>query len=75
MKDTPDGFRALASAVITNALKDARSAELETALDAVLFLTGEDVPLFLDGLDMGHFDALQFVTSGQACTAKLKGQG
>lgn len=55
----------LACAVIATAAKDAQSKDAVKALDAVLFLTGDDMPIWLDALGLEHADPIALVTSGR----------
>jgi hypothetical protein len=59
-------WRELMAAVIVQAVKDAKSEQPEKALDAVLFLTGEDAPLWMEAVGLPDMDAVKFVTSGRA---------
>ena len=65
-----EGYKALAVSVIVQALKDLKDDNIARALDAALFLTGDDVPLWLEAVGMPDVDVLAFVTSGKA--RKLK---
>ena len=67
MKDDGGMFLPLIRAVILQAVADAKNfAEPERQLDAVLFLTGDDIPLWLEAAGMPFVDAMQFVTGGRA---------
>lgn len=54
----------LACAVIATAVRDAQSKDIATALDAVMFLTGDDLPIWLDALGLEHVNPLKVLTSG-----------
>lgn len=45
-------YRELAIAVILQAMQDVRSTDPMKALDAALWLMGEDAPLFLDEIEI-----------------------
>lgn len=55
----------LACAVIATAVKDAQDKDLVKALDAVMFLTGDDMPLWLDAIGLERADPIGLVTSGR----------
>ena len=61
-----EAYKALAVSVIVQAIKDLKDDNIVRSLDAALFLTGEDVPLWLEAVGMPDVDALAFVTSGKA---------
>lgn len=70
--DNPN-FRRLAAAVIAQAVRDAKQRhDRVKQLDAVIWLTGPDAPLFLDGLGVGELDPLELVTSGKLRRIKEK---
>jgi hypothetical protein len=64
-------WRALASAVVIQAVKDAKCEDPSRALDAVLFLTGSDIPLWLEGCGLPDLDPVQLVTSGRARSIRV----
>ena len=55
----------LACAVIATAAKDAQGKDAVMALDAVLFLTGDDMPLWLEAIGLERADPIALVTSGR----------
>jgi len=59
------GWAALMASVYTQAVRDARGGELPQALDAALWLSGPDAPIYLEavGLDV---DPLAILISGRA---------
>lgn len=59
-------WRELMAAVLVQAARDARGKEPEKALDAVLFLTGDDAPIWLEVIGLPDTNAIQFVTGGRA---------
>ncbi|HMN00183.1 MAG: hypothetical protein DYG87_03715 [Anaerolineae bacterium CFX3] len=63
-------WRGLMSAVIVQAVEDAKSKETEKALDAALWLVSEDVPLWLEAVGLDCADTIQLVTSGKARKAR-----
>ncbi len=63
-------WRPLMAAVIAQAVTDAQAGDLPRKLDAVLFLTGDDIPLWLEACGTPDFDALELVTSGRAKRAR-----
>ena len=69
MDDDP-ALRQLAIAVVKRAVTDLKGGDPVAALDAALWLTGKEAPLWMDALDMPFADCVIFVTSGRA--RKLK---
>jgi len=63
--DADADVRPLGCAVITQAVRDARDVDPIRALDAVVFLLGPDVALWLEGLGL-ELDPVALVTSGRA---------
>lgn len=68
-------WRQLMAAVLLQAVQDSHSPQPEKALDAVLFLTGNDVPLWCEAVGLPSLDGLQFVTSGTARTNRAYKRG
>jgi len=64
------GWIQLMSAIFAQAVADAKAADLPQALDACLWLTGGDAPLYLDAIGVGEYDPVTLLTSGQARAAK-----
>ena len=60
------GFKALAIAVIIQAIIDLKSDDIARSLDAALWLTSSDMPLWLEAVGLPDVDALAFVTTGRA---------
>lgn len=65
-KDDGGAWRELMAAVLNQAVRDARCNKPEKALDAVLFLTGEDASLWMEAIGLPDVDAMKLVTSGRA---------
>jgi len=59
-------LRRLAVAVCLKALDEARKPDPVTALDAVLFLTGPDFPIWAEAAGLPFADPWQVLTSGAA---------
>jgi hypothetical protein len=59
------------SAVLVQAVRDAKSGKTEKALDAALWLVSDDVPLWLEAAGLPDVDALKLVTSGRARKAGI----
>jgi len=66
-------WRRLASAVVNQAVKDAKCKDPGRALDAVLFLTGSDIPLWLEACGTPDLDPVKLVTSGRARKLRMRG--
>lgn len=62
----------LACAVIVTAARDAISKDVATALDAVLFLIGDDMAIWLEAIGLERADPIALVTSGRLKTKVRK---
>ena len=56
-------WRGLMAAVIAQAVRDLKCSDPATALDALLFLTGDDFPLWAEAIGAPDFDGFQLVIS------------
>lgn len=63
-------WRGLMAAVIAQSVADLRDPDPVTALDAVLFLTGDDFPLWTEAVGLPDMDGIQFIISGRGRRAK-----
>ena len=64
--EKPDpSYLRLISAVVVQAVKDARSPDLILALDASLWLAGPDAPLYLQAVGMGDADPIALLVGGR----------
>lgn len=61
-----DAWRDLMAAVIVQAVRDTKDEQPEKAIDAVLFLTGDDAPMWFEAVGMDEVNTLKFLTSGRA---------
>jgi len=59
-------WRGLMAAVIAQAVADLKSPDLIKSLDAVLFMTGDDFPLWAEAVGAPDLDGIQFLISGRA---------
>jgi len=59
-------WRGLMAAVIVQAVADLKNPNPVTALDAALFLTGDDFALWAEAVGVPDLDGIQFLISGQA---------
>ncbi len=59
-------WRRLIAAVIARAVADLRNSDPVTALDALLFLTSDDFPLWTEAVGAPDIDMIQFLISGRA---------
>lgn len=66
-------WKELMQAVVIQAVSDARSDKPEKALDAVLWLVSDDMPLWLEAVGLGDLDAVKLVTSGRARRVQVGG--
>ena len=64
------GWRELGIAVLLQAVLDTRGEDEVRALDAALWLTSEDVPLWLEAVGLPDVDALKLITTGEARKVK-----
>jgi hypothetical protein len=68
-------FRSLARAVISQAVRDMRNTRQPMKqIDALLWLTSEDFPLWAEFMDAPFMDPLKMLTSGGARMLDRKGQ-
>ncbi len=59
-------WHGLMVAVIARAVADLKNADPVTALDALLFLTGDDFPLWAEAVGAPDIDEIEFLISGRA---------
>jgi len=62
----PKDLRRLAANVCLKALDELRKPDPVTALDAVLWLTGEDFPIWAEAAGLPFADPFQLLASGAA---------
>jgi hypothetical protein len=58
-------WRGLMTAVIAQAIADLRASDPVKVLDAILFLMGDDLPLWAEAVGAPDIDGIQFVISGR----------
>jgi hypothetical protein len=66
-----DEWHALMLGVIIQAIADAKGDDMAKSLDAALWLTSSDLPLWLEAVGLPDVDALAFVTTGAARKSKI----
>ena len=63
---TSDPVRDLAVAVVTQCVRDLKGSDLIKSLDALVWLTGNDAPVWLDVAGLPDVNLTTFITSGRA---------
>jgi len=64
------GWCELGTAVLLQAVQDARGKDEVKALDAALWLVSDDLPLWLEAVGLPDADALKLITTGTARKVK-----
>lgn len=59
-------LKPLALAVVSQAIRDLREGDTTTALDAALWLTGDDFGVWADVMNIPFADGYKLLTSGAA---------
>ena len=72
---TTDNLRQLATVTILQAFTDAKSKDVVTQLDAVMWLTGPDFAQWAEWAGMSFVEVWQVLTSGQARKARTRRSG